>query len=67
MNRSDIEVRRANADDLSCLSSLWEKDHLDTVDLSKRFIEFQILMGFDDRLLRVSCRSQPGFPTQRLH
>ena len=51
MNRSDIEVQRANADDLSRLSSLWEKGHLDTVDLSKRFIEFQILLGPDDSII----------------
>jgi len=44
MNSPDYTLRRATVDDLIGLKQLWERAHLQVLDLEKRLTEFQLII-----------------------
>jgi N-acetylglutamate synthase-like GNAT family acetyltransferase len=53
VNSSERIVRRANVDDLPGLKLLWERAHLQVLDLEKRLTEFQLVATSDGDLMGV--------------
>lgn len=51
MNQNQSVVRRANVDDLGGLRILWERAHLQVLDLEKRLTEFQLIVTMDGDLI----------------
>jgi hypothetical protein len=51
MNENERVVRRANVDDLSGLRILWERAHLQVLDVEKRLTEFQLIASVEGDLI----------------
>jgi hypothetical protein len=51
MNENERVVRRANVDDLGGLRILWERAHLQVLDVEKRLTEFQLIATVEGDLI----------------
>jgi hypothetical protein len=51
MDSTQYIVRRANVDDLSALKLLWERAHLQVLDVEKRLTDFQLIASMEGDLV----------------
>jgi hypothetical protein len=51
MNQNQLVVRRANLEDLVGLRTLWERAHLQVLDLEKRLTDFQLIATTEGDLI----------------
>jgi hypothetical protein len=51
MNENQRVIRRANVDDLGGLRILWERAHLQVLDMERRLTEFQLIASMDGDLI----------------
>jgi N-acetylglutamate synthase-like GNAT family acetyltransferase len=55
MDPARFTVRRATVDDLSGLKELWNRAHLQVLDLEKRLTDFQLVVSEDSDLLAAAA------------
>jgi N-acetylglutamate synthase-like GNAT family acetyltransferase len=60
MDSTRYIVRRANVDDLSALKMLWERAHLQVLDVEKRLTDFQLIASMEGDLIGAMALQVDG-------